>query len=83
MASSTMDSRLPRSEEIELAIQTPLPPSVSTLGFYNLDHSETAQDAANGSSNASTVSLDRSGRGPDQALAPADGGFKAWSFVRS
>lgn len=85
MAPSIMDSHLPRREEIELAVRTPLPPSVSTLGFYNLDRSETLQDVADGSSNldASTLPLDRSSGGPDQALAPADGGFKAWSFVRN
>jgi len=82
MSSSTMNTHLAQDDEMILAIQMPLPPSVSTLGFYSSDHSEavTLDDTTNDSSNS--LALGRS-RGPDQALAPADGGFKAWSFVRS
>ena len=66
------------AEEIELASRTPLPPSVSSLGLYSIDvETRTLEDTAENFSSTPIINRSR-----EQGLAPVDGGFKAWSFVR-
>ncbi|KAJ3745449.1 major facilitator superfamily domain-containing protein [Lentinula detonsa] len=70
-----MSSVLENSENIELALQTPLPVSSSTLHLPDQD-SVSVVVTLNGS-NRDAAPLNRS----QSSLPPVDGGFGAWSFL--